>query len=120
MKAIMTRRSIRQYTSQTVKLTKCQGYSFPAEGAHIAASSSVWTCSSLRAAIPQDRPDISPAEFRVEFFRRWYWEDFDSRIREKLLEAAYRAQNDRGFCGSRCRLQYLLMTSLNMSTRSLF
>ena len=22
-----------------------------------------------------------------EFFRRWYWEDFDSGIREKVLEA---------------------------------
>ena len=51
------------------------------------ASMSDMARSITRAAILENRPDISPAEFRGEFFRRWYWEDFDSSIREKVLEA---------------------------------
>lgn len=43
--------------------------------------------SITRAAIEEDKPGISPAETRAEFFRRWYWEDFDTSNREKLLQA---------------------------------
>ena len=40
-----------------------------------------------KASILEDNPDISPAEIRGEFFRYWYWEDFDTSNREKILEA---------------------------------
>ena len=40
-----------------------------------------------RAAIKGDKPDISPAEVRAEFFRCWYGEDFDADIQEKILQA---------------------------------
>jgi len=40
-----------------------------------------------RAAILEDRPDISPVEFRIDFFCRWYEEDFEPHIREKILAA---------------------------------
>ncbi|MDD4627059.1 MAG: hypothetical protein PHP87_08255 [Syntrophomonas sp.] len=43
--------------------------------------------SVTRAAIEEDKPDISPAEARAAFFRRWYGEDFDTSNREKILEA---------------------------------
>ena len=51
------------------------------------ASMSDMARSITRAAILEHRPDISPAELRGEFFRRWYWEDLDSSIREEVLEA---------------------------------
>lgn len=41
--------------------------------------------SITRAAIEGDNPDISPAEARAEFFRRWYGDDFDAGTREKIL-----------------------------------
>ncbi len=43
--------------------------------------------SITRAAIEGNKPDISPAETRIEFFRRWYWEDFEAGTREKILQA---------------------------------
>jgi len=40
--------------------------------------------SITRAAILEDRPDISPAEFRAEFFRRWYGEDYEPNVQDKI------------------------------------
>ncbi|HBK52346.1 hypothetical protein [Syntrophomonas wolfei] len=40
-----------------------------------------------KAAILEDKPDISPDEARVELFRYWYWEDFDTDDRENILQA---------------------------------
>ncbi len=48
-----------------------------------------------KASILEDNPDISPAEARIEFFYRWYWEDFDTSNREKILEAL-RLKDTRG------------------------
>ncbi|MDD3363807.1 MAG: hypothetical protein PHZ03_02375 [Syntrophomonas sp.] len=42
--------------------------------------------SITRAAILEKMPGISPAEFRVEFFRHWYWEDFNPQTRKKIIE----------------------------------
>ncbi len=43
-----------------------------------------------RAAILEERPDISPADFSAEFFRRWYGEDFEPGKREKIITALLR------------------------------
>jgi hypothetical protein len=40
-----------------------------------------------KAAILEDKPDISPDEARVELFRYCYWEDFDTDDRENILQA---------------------------------
>jgi len=46
-----------------------------------------------RSAIFEEMPDVSPGELRVEFFRRWYWDDFDPKEREKII-AAYRLRDE--------------------------
>jgi hypothetical protein len=45
------------------------------------------------SAILEEMPDISPGELREEFFRRWYWEDFEPKEREKIIEA-YRLRTE--------------------------
>lgn len=49
--------------------------------------------SITRSAILEEMPGISPDEFRVEFFRRWYWEDFEPKVRGKIIEA-YRLKDE--------------------------
>ncbi|MDD3268649.1 MAG: hypothetical protein PHX14_04950 [Syntrophomonadaceae bacterium] len=43
--------------------------------------------SITRAAILEAKPDISPAEFRAEFFQRWYGEDFEPCKSKKIIAA---------------------------------
>lgn len=50
------------------------------------ASLSEMARSITQAAIIEACPDISPAELKVAFFHRWYWEDFKPNIREKICE----------------------------------
>lgn len=58
-----------------------------AERFFMAASMFDMARSITRAAILEDRPDISPVEFRAEFFRRWYGEDYEPNIQEKISAA---------------------------------
>jgi hypothetical protein len=49
--------------------------------------------SITRSAILEEMPGISPGQLREEFFRRWYWEDFEPKEREKIIEA-YRLRDE--------------------------